>query len=46
MSSHWYSTCDGHARNTIFHCEVCGSDWEKDEEFIAQPVKFNRKFWG
>lgn len=46
MSSHWYNTCDGHARSTIFHCESCQSDWEKDEEFIAKPVKFTRKFWG
>lgn len=46
MSSHWYNTRDGHARNTVFHCNTCGSDWEEDEEFIAQPVKFTRKFWG
>jgi predicted amidophosphoribosyltransferase len=46
MSSHWYNTCDGHARNTVFHCNTCQSDWEKDEEFIAKPVKFTRKFWG
>lgn len=46
MSSHWYNTCDGHACNTVFHCNACQSDWEKDEEFVARPVKFNRKFWG
>lgn len=46
MSCHWYNTDNGHARNTIFHCNCCGSDWEKDEEFVAKPVKFTRKFWG
>lgn len=46
MSSHWYNTCNGHARNTVFHCCACKSDWEEDEEFVAQPMKFTRKFWG
>lgn len=46
MICHWYNTIDGHARNTIFHCNVCHNDWEKDEEYVAQPVKFTRKFWG
>ena len=46
MSCHWYNTIGGHARNTIFHCNVCHNDWEKDEEYVVQPVKFTRKFWG
>jgi transcription elongation factor Elf1 len=46
MSCHWYNTIDGHAKNTIFHCNACHNDWEKDEEYVAQPVKFSRKFWG
>lgn len=46
MSSHWYNTLDGHAKNTVFHCNFCHSDWEKDEEYTAKPVKFSRKFWG
>lgn len=44
MNCHWYSTSDGHARNTLFHCNVCHNDWERDEEYIALPVKFTRKF--
>ena len=46
ISSHWYNTCYGHARNTVFHCNICLRDWEKDEEYVAKHVKFNRKFWG
>lgn len=46
MSCHWYNTIDGHAKNTIFHCNACHNDWEKNEEYVAQPVKFSRKFWG
>lgn len=46
ISSHWYSTCSGHAKNTVFHCNVCSNDWEKDEEYFTGPVKFQRKFWG
>ena len=46
MSCHWYNTIYGHAHNTIYHCNMCHNDWEKDEEYVAQPVKFTRKFWG
>lgn len=46
MSSHWYNTNEGHARNTVFHCNNCSLDWEKDEEYVAKPVQFKRKFWG
>jgi len=46
MSYHWYNTGRGHAKNTVFHCNTCYLDWEKDEEYIAQPVKFTRKIWG
>ncbi len=46
INYHWYKTVAGHAKNTVFHCESCRLDWEKDEEFIAQPIKFKRKFWG
>ena len=31
---------------TLFHCEDCGSDWEKQAKYLGQPVEFKRKFWG
>lgn len=46
MNTSRYETTDGFGYSTIYHCNHCGSDWEKDEEFVAQPVKFTRKFWG
>ena len=31
---------------TLFHCEKCLSDWEKESKYIGQPVVLKRKFWG
>ena len=41
-----YKTSDGFGYSTIYHCNHCGDDWEREEEYIAKPIKFPRKFWG
>lgn len=46
MDLSWWNTCDGICKSTLFHCNVCHSDWEKEAKYIAQPVEFKRKFWG
>lgn len=46
MDSSWYFTGDGFGCSTIFHCNVCHNDWEKEAEYVAKPVEFKRKYWG
>lgn len=41
-----YNTTDGFGYSTIYHCNSCHADWEQEEEYISQPIKFKRKFWG
>ena len=41
-----YNTSDGFGYSTLFHCSRCRSDWEREEEYLAKPVKFRRKYWG
>jgi transposase-like protein len=41
-----YNTSDGFGYSSLFHCRQCHSDWEKEEEYTAKPVRFIRKFWG
>ena len=41
-----YTTVDGFIYSTIYRCGQCGNDWEKEEEYIAKPIRFTRKFWG
>lgn len=46
MAMSKYETTDGFGYSTVYHCNQCGNDWEKEEEYVAKPVKFVRKFWG
>ena len=46
MDSSWSFTDKGIMCSTIFHCNVCHNDWEKEAEYVAKPVRFVRKFWG
>lgn len=46
MSKSKYNTVDGFGYSTIFHCNHCQNDWEKEEEYIAKPILFKRKYWG
>lgn len=46
MTAHWWNTDTGICKSTIFHCDYCGDDWEKEEEYVAKPVVFKRKYWG
>ena len=46
MNSSWYFTDDGIGCSTLFHCNACHNDWEKEAEYTAKPVKFTRKYWG
>ena len=46
MNTSRYETIDGFGYSTIYHCNQCGDDWEREEEFVAKPVIFKRKFWG
>ena len=41
-----YLTVDGFGYSTLFHCNTCHNDWEKEAEYVAKPVQFKRKFWG
>ena len=40
------TTTEGFIYSTIYHCNQCGNDWEKEEEYIAKPTIFQRKYWG
>jgi len=31
---------------TLYHCNSCHLDWEREANYIGEPVKFTRKFWG
>ena len=31
---------------TLYHCNNCHLDWEREANYIGEPVKFTRKFWG
>ena len=46
MDTSRYNTSDGFGYSTLFHCYNCDSDWEREEEYTAKPVKFQRKYWG
>ena len=46
MDTSRYETTDGFGYSTIYHCNCCHNDWEKEEEYIARPVIFKRKYWG
>ena len=46
MNSSWWNTSEGICCSTVFHCNTCHNDWEKEAEYIAKPVIFKRKFWG
>ena len=53
MNKSKYITEEGFGYSTIFHCNSCHEDWELEEEYAAQPIKysplppvFKRKFWG
>ena len=46
MDTDRYETSDGFGYSTTYHCNHCHNDWEKEEEYIAKPIKFVRKFWG
>ena len=41
-----YETTDGFGYSTIYHCNHCDNDWEKEEEFVTKPIIFKRKYWG
>lgn len=46
MHSGYNVTADDITWYTLFHCEKCLSDWEKEAKYIGQPVEFKRKYWG
>ena len=46
MNNSRYNTAGGFGYSTLFHCNQCYNDWEKEEEYIAKPVVFKRKYWG
>lgn len=31
---------------TLYHCRSCRLDWEREVNYVSEPVKFTRKFWG
>lgn len=31
---------------TLYHCNNCHLDWERETNYIGEPIKFTRKFWG
>ena len=41
-----YETIEGFGYSTLYHCNCCSNDWEKEEEYHALPVVFKRKCWG
>ena len=46
MNTSRYETSDGFGYSTLYHCNNCGNDWEKEEEYTVKPVKIVKKFWG
>ena len=46
MDRSTYKTSEGFGYSTLYHCNHCHNDWEKEEEFIAKPIVFKRKYWG
>ena len=46
MDTTRYNTSDGFVYSTLYHCNECHTDWEKEEEYVCKPVIFKRKFWG
>ena len=46
MNTSRYETVDGFGYSTIYHCNNCHNDWEKEAEYVAKPVIFKRKYWG
>ena len=46
MSQEVYQTFDGVCKSTIYHCSICGRDWEQEVSYVEKRSVFRPKFWG
>ena len=46
IHANWSYTTTGILHSSIFHCNCCHSDYEKEIEYVRKPERFHKKFWG